>query len=74
MNGQNRWLYLIKRMVYRFLMTAFRSLRQNFSYFLLFSMFPLLMFVNSMLAQLDLSIEGDAAGAGNAAEKACSSS
>ena len=28
------------------------------SYFLLFSMFPLLMFVNSMLAQLDLSIEG----------------
>ena len=58
MNGQNRWLYLIKRMVYRFFDDGIPQSAAELSYFLLFSMFPLLMFVNSMLAQLDLSIEG----------------
>ena len=51
MNGQNRWLYLIKRMVYRFFDDGIPQSAAELSYFLLFSMFPLLMFVNSMLAQ-----------------------
>ena len=50
MNGQNRWLYLIKRMVYRFFDDGIPQSAAELSYFL--------MFVNSMLAQLDLSIEG----------------
>ena len=69
MNGQNRWLYLIKRMVYRFFDDGIPQSAAELSYFLLFSMFPLLMFVNSMLAQLDLSIEGMQPVLENAAEK-----
>ena len=57
MNGQNRLVYLIKRMVYRYFSDGIPQAAAELSYFLLFSMFPLLMFVNSMLAQLDLSIE-----------------
>ena len=43
MNGQNRWLYLIKRMVYRFFDDGIPQSAAELSYFLLFSMFPLLM-------------------------------
>ena len=57
MNGQNRLAYLIKRMVYRFFSDGIPQAAAELSYFLLFSMFPLLMFVNSVLAQLDISIE-----------------
>ena len=57
MNGQNRLVYLIKRMVYRYFSDGIPQAAAELSYFLLFSMFPLLMFVNSILAQLDLSIE-----------------
>ena len=60
MNGQNRLVYLIKRMVYRYFSDGIPQAAAELSYFLLFSMFPLLMFVNSMLAQLDLSIEDTA--------------
>ena len=56
MNGQNRWLYLIKRMVYRFFDDGIPQSAAELSYFLLFSMFPLLMFVNSMLAQAGCEI------------------
>ena len=58
MNGQNRWLYLIKRMIYRFFDDGIPQSAAELSYFLLFSMFPLLMFVNSILARFDLFIEG----------------
>ena len=58
MNGQNRLVYLVRRMVLRFFSDGIPQAAAALSYFLLFSMFPLLMFVNSMLAQLDLSIEG----------------
>ena len=68
MNGQNRWLYLIKRMVYRFFDDGIPQSAAELSYFLLFSMFPLLMFVNSMLAQLDLSSR-ECSRCWNAAEK-----
>ena len=60
MNGQTRLVYLIKRMVYRYFSDGIPQAAAELSYFLLFSMFPLLMFVNSMLAQLDLSIEDTA--------------
>ena len=40
MNGQNRWLYLIKRMVYRFFDDGIPQSAAELSYFLLFSMFP----------------------------------
>ena len=60
MNGQNQLVYLIKRMVYRYFSDGIPQAAAELSYFLLFSMFPLLMFVNSMLAQLDLSIEDTA--------------
>lgn len=58
MNGQNRVAYLIKRMVYRYFADGIPQAAAELSYFLLFSMFPLLMFVNSILARLDISIEG----------------
>lgn len=58
MNGQNRVAYLVKRMVYRYFADGIPQAAAELSYFLLFSMFPLLMFVNSILAQLDISIEG----------------
>ena len=58
MNGQNRVAYLVKRMVYRYFADGIPQAAAELSYFLLFSMFPLLMFVNSILARLDLSIEG----------------
>ena len=58
MNGQNRWLYLIKRMVYRFFDDGIPQSAAELSYFLLFSMFPLLMIVNSMLAQLTCQSRG----------------
>lgn len=58
MNGQNRGAYLVKRMVYRYFADGIPQAAAELSYFLLFSMFPLLMFVNSILARLDISIEG----------------
>ena len=58
MNGQNRFVYLVKRMVYRYFADGIPQAAAELSYFLLFSMFPLLMFVNSILARLDISIEG----------------
>lgn len=58
MNGQNRAAYLVKRMVYRYFADGIPQAAAELSYFLLFSMFPLLMFVNSILARLDISIEG----------------
>lgn len=58
MNGQNRFAYLVKRMVYRYFADGIPQAAAELSYFLLFSMFPLLMFVNSILARLDISIEG----------------
>ena len=57
MNGQNRLFYLIKRMVYRYFIDGIPQAAAELSYFLLFSVFPLLMFVNSILAQLDISID-----------------
>ena len=57
MNGQNRLFYLIKRMVYRFFSDGIPQAAAELSYFLLFSMFPLLMFLNSVLARLDISID-----------------
>ena len=56
MNGQNRWLYLIKRMVYRFFDDGIPQSAAELSYFLLFSMFPLLMFVN--ILRLRCAAEG----------------
>lgn len=55
MNGQNRIVYLIKRMVYRYFSDGIPQAAAELSYFLLFSMFPLLMFVNALLARLHLS-------------------
>ena len=57
MNGQNRWLYLIKRMVYRFFDDGIPQSAAELSYFLLFSLLPLLMFVNALVARLGSSIE-----------------
>lgn len=57
MNGQNRFFYLFKRMVYRYFADGIPQAAAELSYFLLFSIFPLLMFVNSIFAQLDLSID-----------------
>ena len=57
MNGQNRLAYLIKRMVYRFFLDGIPQAAAELSYFLLFSLFPLLMFLNSLLARLDISLE-----------------
>ena len=58
MNGQNRLFYLVKRMIYRYFSDGLPQAAAELSYFLLFSMFPLLMFVNSILAQLDITLEG----------------
>ena len=58
MNGQNRMFYLVKRMIYRCFSDGIPQAAAELSYFLLFSMFPLLMFVNSILAQLDITLEG----------------
>lgn len=58
MNGQNRLFYLVKRMIYRYFTDGIPQAAAELSYFLLFSMFPLLMFVNSILAQLDITLEG----------------
>ena len=58
MNGQNRLLYLAKRMVYRYFADGIPQAAAELSYFLLFSVFPLLMFVNSILAQLDIRSRG----------------
>ncbi len=57
MNGQNRFIYLIKRMAYRYFADGIPQAAAELSYFLLFSLFPLLMFVNAVLARLDISIE-----------------
>ncbi len=57
MNGQNRFVYLIKRMAYRYFADGIPQAAAELSYFLLFSLFPLLMFVNSVLARLDISRE-----------------
>ena len=58
MNGQNRLFYLVKRMIYRYFSDGIPQAAAELTYFLLFSMFPLLMFVNSILAQLDITLEG----------------
>ncbi len=57
MNGQNRFVYLIKRMAYRYFADGIPQAAAELSYFLLFSLFPLLMFINSVLARLDISRE-----------------
>jgi len=57
MNGQNRLFYLIKRMACRYFLDGIPQAAAELSYFLLFSLFPLLMFVNAILARLDISIE-----------------
>lgn len=57
MNGQNRLYYLVKRMTYRYFSDGISQAAAELSYFLLFSVFPLLMFLNAVLAQLDISIE-----------------
>ncbi len=57
MNGQNRFFYLVKRMAYRYFADGIPQAAAELSYFLLFSMFPLLMFINALLARLDISIE-----------------
>lgn len=58
MNGQNRFFYLVKRMVYRYFSDGIPQAAAELSYFLLFSLFPLLIFLNALLARLNLSIEG----------------
>lgn len=57
MNGQNRLIYLIKRMIYRYFGDGIPQAAAELSYFLLFSLFPLLMFLNSVLARLNISFE-----------------
>lgn len=57
MNGQNRFFYLVKRMVYRFFSDGIPQAAAELSYFLLFSIFPLLIFLNAILARLNLSVE-----------------
>lgn len=57
LNGQNRFAYLVKRMVYRYFMEGIPQAAAELSYFLLFSIFPLLIFLNSLLARLNLSID-----------------
>lgn len=61
MNGQNRAVYLVKRMIFRFFDDGIPQAAAALSYFLLFSLFPLLMFANALLAQLNLSIDGSTA-------------
>lgn len=58
MNGQNRFFYLVKRMVYRYFSDGIPQAAAELSYFLLFSIFPLLIFLNAVLARLNLSMEG----------------
>lgn len=58
MNGQNRFFYLVKRMVYRYFSDGIPQAAAELSYFLLFSLFPLLIFLNALLARLNLSMEG----------------
>lgn len=58
MNGQNRAVYLVKRMVFRYFDDAIPQAAAALSFFLLFSLFPLLMFANALLAQLNISIDG----------------
>ena len=57
MNGNNRFFFVIKRMVHRFFSDGIPQAAAELSYFLLFSLFPLLMFTNAILAQLDISID-----------------
>lgn len=57
MNGQNRLFYVVKRMVYRYFQDKIPQAAAELSYFLLFSMFPLLMFINAALARLDLALD-----------------
>lgn len=57
MNGQNRFFYLVKRMVYRYFSDGITQAAAELSYFLLFSMFPLLIFINALIARLHLSRE-----------------
>ncbi len=57
MNGQNRFFYLVKRMVYRYFSDGIPQAAAELSYFLLFSMFPLLIFINALIARLHLSRE-----------------
>ena len=57
MNGQNRLVYLVRRMVLRFFSDGIPQAAAALSYFLLFSLLPLLMFVNALVARLSISIE-----------------
>lgn len=57
MNGQNRLVYLVRRMVLRFFSDGIPQAAAALSYFLLFSLLPLLMFVNALVARLGISIE-----------------
>ena len=54
MNGQNRLVYLVRRMVLRFFSDGIPQAAAALSYFLLFSLLPLLMFVNALVARLGI--------------------
>lgn len=57
MNGQNRLIYLVRRMVVRFFADGISQAAAALSYFLLFSMLPLLMFVGAIIGRLNISVE-----------------
>lgn len=57
MKGHNRIFFVIKRMVQRFFSDGIPQAAAELSYFLLFSLFPLLMFINLILARLDISLD-----------------
>ena len=57
MNGQNRLIYLVRRMVVRFFEDGIPQAAAALSYFLLFSMLPLLMFVGAIIGRLNISVE-----------------
>lgn len=50
-------LYIVRQMVRRFFADGISQASAELAYFLLFSFFPLLMFLNSVLAQVNLSSE-----------------
>ena len=54
LNGQNRLVYLVRRMVLRFFSDGIPQAAAALSYFLLFSLLPLVMFVNALVARLSI--------------------
>lgn len=57
MNGQSCIAYVVKRMASRYFSDGISRAAAELSYFLLFSIFPLLMFLNSVLTWLNISLE-----------------